>query len=241
MLPSEAVTTEHLKDIGALTGSLAQRVYDALRTAILSLDFPPGAILRKGAICEQLGVSRSPVAEALTRLATEGLVEIIPQSATRVSRFSMDEIREGAFLRQALELATVAKITVDHTEVQLTQLTRNLRLQALLIEDADYAGFYKSDEEFHEMLMEFTGFGRVTDIARLVSQQITRARLLLLPTPGRAVETLNEHTAVLDAIRARNPERARAAMQIHLGQLVARLEPLEQSRPELFKPVDVRK
>ena len=99
-----------LRDISTFEGSLAGRVYLSLKDAILVLKFPPGSILRKGPICDRLGVSRSPVSEAITRLSSEGLVDVIPQSATRVAYFSMAEIREGAFLREALELASVAPI-----------------------------------------------------------------------------------------------------------------------------------
>nr|MEC9417188.1 GntR family transcriptional regulator [Pseudomonadota bacterium] len=126
-----------LPDIGKLSGSLAQRVYEALRSSILAMDLPPGTLLRKQVICEQLGVSRSPVTEAITRLAGEGLVEVIPQSGSRVTKFSMSEIREGAFLREAIELAAVSKVAAERTEEQLTELNRNLRLQALCLEDHD--------------------------------------------------------------------------------------------------------
>jgi DNA-binding GntR family transcriptional regulator len=231
------IETKHLKDIHALEGSLAQRVYQALKDAILALKFPPGAVLRKDAICEALEVSRSPVSEAITRLAAEGLVDVVPQSATRVAYFSMDEIREGSFLREALELAVVAKVASDRSDEQLTNLSRNLRLQQLLLEDEDYAGFYKTDEEFHRLLMEFTGYTRLASLAHMVSLQVTRARMILLPSPGRAENTLAEHKEILSAIRAKDPAAAQAAMQRHLRQLMPHIEHLSHERPELFKTV----
>ncbi len=224
-----------LKDIGAFEGSLAQRVYLALQEAILSLQFLPGEVVRKGPICEKLGVSRSPVAEAIARLANEGLVDVIPQSGTRVAYFSIEDIREGTFLRQALELAAVEKVAEDRTEDQMAQINRNMRLQTLLVEDLDFAGFYQTDEEFHALLMRFTGYARLKAVARMVSLQVSRARLLLLPTPGRATETLEEHQAVAEAIRVRNPEAARRAMRYHLDQLMPRIEALAKTRPELFQ------
>lgn len=234
-MPAPAdIDATHLKDIAELEGTLAQRVYQAIKEAILSLDFPPGAILRKGAICAALNVSRSPVSEALARLSTEGLVEVVPQSATRVSYFSMEEIREGAFLREALELAVVAKVAADHTADQLTQLSRNMRLQQLLVEDGDHTGFYATDEEFHALLMKFTGFRKLASLTQLVSLQVTRARILLLPTPGRAESTLIEHQAILDAIRESDPVAAQSAMREHLQQLPPRIEELATERPELF-------
>lgn len=234
MTNSEIDVTD-LKDIGSFEGSLAQRVYLALQEAILSLQFLPGAVVRKGPVCEKLGVSRSPVAEAIARLANEGLVDVIPQSGTRVAYFSMEDIREGTFLREALELAAVTKVASDRTEDQMAQINRNMRLQTLLVEDLDFAGFYHADEDFHALLMRFTGYPRLKAVARMVSLQVTRARMLLLPTPGRTTETLEEHQAVVDAIHAGNPEAARRAMRHHLDQLMPRIEALAQTRPELFQ------
>ena len=223
-----------LADISRMSGSLAQRVYEALRGAILGMDLPPGAMLKKQLICEQLGVSRSPVTEAITRLAGEGLVEVIPQSGSRVSRFSMNEIREGAFLREAIELAAVAKVAAERTEDQLADLTRNLRLQALCIDDNDEIGFYREDERMHELILEFTGYPKLNALSATGWLQVNRARRLLLPMKGRSQEAYAEHEAILEAIRDRDPESARRAMQKHLSELVTRLEPLVHERPELF-------
>lgn len=235
MNPSQDVDARLLHQIGDAEGSLAQRVYVSIKRAILGLDFPPGAIIRKAPLCERLGVSRAPVSEAIARLAADGLVDVIPQSATRVSYFSMSVIREGIFLRGALELAAVDKVTRDLTEDQRKQLSRNLRLQELLILDDDIAGFYQSDEDFHALLMTFTGFSRLADVAQTVSLQVTRARILLLPTPGRVEETLEEHRAIFLAIQNRDPDAAQATMRHHLDQLMPRIELLEQERPDLYK------
>lgn len=224
-----------LTDIESLSGSLAQRVYQSLREAILSLALPPGTVLKKGALCEQLGVSRSPVSEAIARLSQEGLVDVIPQSATRVSSFSMEEIREACFLREALETTAAEKVALQRTEEQLTRLTRNVRLQQLLVEDGDFSGFYTADEEFHELIMEFTGFPGVSLVAGNVSLQLKRARMLLLPEEGRPAGAVKEHQQVLDAIRAGDPAAAQAAMKAHLRQLIPRLEPLERLHPEYFR------
>ena len=126
MTKPQDIDAQLLRDIASDEGSLAQRVYLAIKQAILSLDFPPGATLRKAPICKRLGVSRAPVTEAIARLAAEGLVDVVPQSGTRVSYFSMPEIREGMFLREALELATVAKVARDLTEDQRKKLSRNM-------------------------------------------------------------------------------------------------------------------
>ncbi|GAA6179459.1 GntR family transcriptional regulator [Shimia sp. NS0008-38b] len=231
---ADEIDASLLSDIRTIKGSLGQRVHEAIKTAILTLDFPPGANLRKAPICERLGVSRAPVSDAIARLASEGLVDVIPQSGTRVSYFSMSEIREGAFLREALELSTASKVAHDLTEEQRQKLRRNLRMQEFLIQDGDNVGFYKADEEFHGLLMEFTGYVRLLNFAHSVSLQVNRARILLLPTPGRVAETLEEHRAIYEAICERDGPAAQAAMQRHLGQLMPRIEELALERPHLF-------
>lgn len=88
-------------------GSLANRADLSLRDAILNLACRPGEALRKAEIRDAPGVSRSPASEAVARLSAEGLVEVVPQSGTFVARFSMQDMRECAFLREAIELAAV--------------------------------------------------------------------------------------------------------------------------------------
>lgn len=224
-----------LKAIEGLEGSLAQRVYLSLQEAILTLKYPPGTVLRKGKICEQLGVSRSPVAEAIARLSADRLVDVIPQSATRVSVFSMEEIREACFLREAIELAVVAKVAEDRTEEQLKQLTREVKMQTLMLEDGDLDGFYKADEAFHSLLMQFTGFPGVSNIASTIELRLNRARILLLPEEGLAADSADEHMQIYEAIRIQNPQLAQEKMKQHLQQLIVRMEPLEAIHPTYFR------
>lgn len=230
--PSEA----RLTPLERFSGSLGQRVYQTLREAILSLAYRPGEILRKPEICEALGVSRSPVADAVARLATEGLVDVVPQAGTFVARFSMEEIREGAFLREAIEVAAVERVAEAITEDQLTQLRRNLTVQAALITDGDVPGFYQMDAAMHELLLSFTGFRRLAQVSETAWLHVNRARQLILPVPGRISATLDEHRAILAALEARDPAAARLATRHHLRQLITYLEPLERDRPDLFDP-----
>lgn len=223
-----------LRPLDAFAGSLSQRVYASLRHAILALDLRPGDIIRKPEICATLGVSRSPVSEAVARLAAEHLVRVVPQAGTYVARFSLAEIREGAFLREALELAAVERVAGTVTEDQLVLLRRNLRLQAALVEDLDFAGFYETDAGMHELILSFTGFSRVAVLADTAWVHVNRARQLILPAPGRLQATLAEHRAIFAALEARDPVTAREATRLHLGKLIGFLEPLALGRPDLF-------
>lgn len=241
MLPEpsrSAVANVHSKHrfrpLDAFAGSLASRTYQSLREAILSLEYRPGEALRKVEVCEALGVSRSPVSEAILRLSGEGLVDVVPQAGTYVARFSMGEIREGAFLREAIELAAMDYLAPRITEDQLVVLRRNLRIQEALVDDADFTGFYALDREFHEQLLSFTGFPRLSQVADTTWVQVNRARQLLLPVPGRVAETLGEHRSILAALERRDAEAARQAMRVHLGRLLSFIVPLVEEYPDLF-------
>lgn len=225
-----------LMPLDRFVGSLGQRVYQCLRQAILSLAYGPGEILRKPEICEALGVSRSPVSDAVARLAAEGLVDVVPQAGTFVARFSMEEIREGVFLREAIELAAIERVAAIVTDEQLQLLRRNLTVQAALVQGGDIPGFYQSDAAMHELLLSFTGFRKLAQVSETAWLHVNRARQLILPVPGRVEATLAEHRDILAALEARDPVAARAAVKLHLGQLLRFLEPLEQERPDLFRP-----
>jgi GntR family transcriptional regulator, rspAB operon transcriptional repressor len=223
-----------LTPLDRFAGSLAQRAYASLRAGILDLTLPPGSMLRKGEVCAALGVSRSPVAEAVARLAAEALVDVVPQAGTFVARLSMEEIREGAFLREALELAAVERVAATVTEPQLVELRRTLRLQEAFVEDGDATGFYAADARMHELILGMTGHRRLPLLAETAWLHVNRARRLILPEPGRIAETLEEHRSILAALEARDPDAARTATRHHLAQLLLRLEPLATERPDLF-------
>lgn len=225
-----------LQPLDGFFGSLAQRVHASLREAILALSYAPGEILRKPEICEALGVSRSPVAEAVARLQAEHLVRVVPQAGTFVARLSMQEVREGAFLRQALELAAVERVAETITEAQLVELRRNLRIQAAHVADHDFAGFHATDAMMHELILSYTGFRRLSVLAESAWVHVNRARRLLLPSPGRVEKALEEHHAIVAALENRDAMAARTAIQLHLSQLITMLEPITAAHPDLFDP-----
>ena len=227
-------TLVQLTPLSSYNGTLSSRVYHSMKDAILSLAYQPGQILRKGEICEQLDISRSPVSEAVTRLAAEGLVDVIPQAGTFVTRFSMAEIREGAFLREALEIAAVELVAKTITDDQVKLLQRNLRVQQALVDDLDVQGFYQFDSEMHNLILSFTNYRRLAAMSQTSWLQVNRARQLILPNPDRVADTLAEHRAIVSALQARDPKAARKATKKHLGQLLLHIEAIEIDRPDLF-------
>ncbi len=224
-----------IRTLDNFQGSLTNRTFLAVREAIIELNFLPGEIIRKHDICNALGVSRSPVSEALAKLRNEGLVEVVPQSGTFVSRFSLQDIKEGAFLREAIELACIEILASNISEQQLIDLNRNLKLQKVLAETDDYQGFYQLDAEMHGMIMDFTGYKNLAKVTKTGWVQVDRARQLLLPVDGRLKKAFQEHRAVIKALEQNDVALAREKMRTHLNQLILLLTPLEKKHPHLFE------
>ena len=224
-----------IRTLDNFQGSLTDRTFLAIREAIMELNFLPGEIIRKHDICNALGVSRSPVSEALAKLRNEGLVEVIPQSGTFVSRFSLQDIKEGAFLREAIELACIEILASTISEQHLIDLSRNLKLQKVLAESDDYQGFYQLDAKMHGMIMDFTGYKNLAKVTKTGWVQVDRARQLLLPVDGRLKKAFQEHRAVIKALEQNDVALAREKMRTHLNQLILLLTPLEKKHPHLFE------
>ena len=228
-------TKQKIRTLDNFEGSLTDRTFLAVREAIMELKFLPGEIIRKKCICNVLGVSRSPVSEALAKLRNEGLVEVVPQSGTFVSKFSLQDIIEGAFLREAIELACIEILASKISEQQLKDLNRNLKLQKVLADTDDYQGFYQLDAEMHGMIMDFTGYKNLAKVTKTGWVQVDRARQLLLPIDGRQKKAFQEHQAVIQALEKHDVKLARKKMKIHLNQLILLLTPLEKEHPHLFE------
>lgn len=216
--------------------SKAALVYDDLRAAIIDLRLKPGARVEKQEICRRLGVSRQPLAEAITRLADEQLVDVEPQKGTFVARIHLADVEEAAFVRRALEVATAHAIAADMDDADLKRLERVLTYQAAALKTQDWDGFYGLDLRFHAMLFDRIGMRRVAAAVDSARAPLERARRLLVPSQGRSAATLREHRAIQGALAERNPEAAAGAMGRHLDEVLAEIRKFAARRPDLFEP-----
>lgn len=211
-------------------------VYEDLRARITSLGMKPGSRIDKPEICLRLGVSRQPLAEAIARLATERLVDVEPQKGTFVARISMAAVAEAAFVRRSLEVATVEAIAPSIDDTTLQRLDRLLTYQAAAVKARDFEEFYSLDVRFHTMLFDNLSMRRVAEVVESSRAQLERTRRVLLPTPHRSQNTLSEHRAILNALLARDPAAASAAMGVHLDQGMTELRKFAATQPDLFEP-----
>ncbi|WP_204114474.1 FCD domain-containing protein [Shimia biformata] len=220
---------------GAKSGGAPDRVYQDLRERILNLDLPPGAPLSRNEIAADFGVSQAPVREALQALEEDGLVQIIPQSRTSVSRIDVVQLHETQFLRVAVECEVVRRLALGGHEDTIARAKSILRMQATLDGQLDQMELFNElDRSFHDTLFEGAGVGRVNDMVRRKMGHLARCQRLELPVAGKMTTILTHHGKVIEALEARDPERAAAAMREHLSGTISRVETLRLQYPDYF-------
>lgn len=195
---------------------LRELVFETLREAIIEGELPPGERLMEVQVAEELGVSRTPVREAIRKLELEGLVAMIPRKGAYVSGLSMKDLIEVFEIRGALEGVASALSAERATEEELESLERHLVKTAELIEKKDFHAVVDVDTDFHSLLYETSRNARLAQIISNLREQIQRFRQTSLSYPGRMKEALEEHRKIVEAISDRNPELARQLAQEHI-------------------------
>ena len=217
------------------TRSKSSLAHDVLRNAIISLKLQPGSRIDKSEICERLGLSRQPLSEALARLAEERLVAVEPQKGTYVTLISLSEVEEAAFVREALEVATIRRVAHDIDSETIDRLRLIVDYQSAAAAAGDHEEFYLLDVRFHAVLFARLALRRVAEVVESARAHTERIRRLLVPTQ-RNPATIVEHNVILAALAKRDGESAAEAMRIHLGNVLKGLHKFAAERPELFEP-----
>ncbi|HEX2593193.1 MAG TPA: GntR family transcriptional regulator [Rhizomicrobium sp.] len=204
--------------------SKTERVYGVLRRRIRELTLPPGAPLRKEEIALELGVSRAPVSDAITRLAEEGLVDVFPQHGSFVAAIRSIDVREALFIRTALETEAMRQLALRADADVVRELDGNISAQAKALAAGNLEQFYDLDEALHAMIFGAIEKPRSLKLLDAARAPLDRVRRLALPEEGRPEQTLAEHRALVDAIRSADSEYAASAMRAHLSAVGRAIE-----------------
>jgi DNA-binding GntR family transcriptional regulator len=203
--------------------NINEKVYNFIKTNIINYNYPPGYNLNLGQLSELLGVSPTPIKDALFRLAGEGLVEIAPRKGTYVKDVTLEDIHEILKVRVILETAAVEAITAGLTAEQLSMFT-GLYGQMISVrvgenDVASYKAYMEHDSEFHLLFFQILGNQRLLNIYRNLNAHIQIVRFRLLDRRGKNVTTDQEHERILEALRERDPGKAKEAVRQHLLSL----------------------
>jgi DNA-binding GntR family transcriptional regulator len=237
-------SSELYPDSAAAT-SVTQRAFNILLEQIMTFRLKPYDLISEKAMSDALGISRTPVREALARLAGLGLIDIYAQRGSVVAPLRLADLQKSQFLREALEVALVSRAVENPNREKLLQkLNDELALQATLSTIADDKRFYKSDELFHQHIATYAGFpGMWADISA-AKLHMDRFRFLTFPRMDSMVIVISQHKAIASAIESGKAHEAEEAMRTHLRRIFSVIERVQESYPEYFsksgRPVPVR-
>ena len=183
---------------------------------ILSGAIKPGDVIDEKAIAAQLAVSRTPVREAVKKLSDENLVEVIAQSGTRASRMDRKEIEEAFLIRRALEAESAAPAATRMNQAHVDRLEDILLLHTRALDRKKFAEAIERDDDFHRYIADISDLPRLWRAIEISKAQLDRCRHLMLPREGQADATPTQHRNIVEALKKRNADLARAAMREHL-------------------------
>lgn len=195
---------------------LRELVFDALREAIIGGVLRPGERLMECQLAEELGVSRTPVREAIRKLELEGFVVMIPRKGAYVAGISLKDIADVFEVRAALEALATALAAERITEEELEELERILVRKAEMIEQQEIELFIASDKKFHDILYQASRNQRLIQILTNLQDEVHRFRSVSLACPGRMRVALDEHRKVVEALADRDVARAEALAWEHI-------------------------
>lgn len=210
------------------------QVYGIMRRAIVNLHLAPGSIVNEKLLCDQLGISRTPLREAILQLQAENLVLVVPNSGTYVSRIDLQSVFDGQLVREALELKVVRLAAKKMTPQFERALDFSMHQQRRMAADIDYDGFYELDEAFHTMICEFGASAHIWKIINSAKAQLDRVRRMSYPLVSHLDVVLNEHSAVVEALKRRDPDAAEAAMKVHVDRVFTMIRRLTNDRSDYF-------
>jgi DNA-binding GntR family transcriptional regulator len=230
----EAVSTQtSLTPIDRRLG-VGRQVHEAILQAIVAIELEPGQALSENELSVRLGVSRTPVREALIKLRGEDLVDIISQVGTFVAKIDAEHVREAQFIRQALECACVRDLVARAKRSDVAELRDVLAEQRRCQERDDDRAFYVADELLHRRMAEMAGHGSVWATVRRSKVHLDRVRRLSLPLPTVMGHLVDQHEAIVDAVEAGDAGAAEAALREHLSEVLQALGPLSERHPAYF-------
>lgn len=197
------------------TISLADQVFDHIETDILSGRYQRGEILTETKLSTELGVSRTPIREALRRLEQEHLIEETAKGSVVIG-ISESDLKDIFLIRRQIEGFSARAVAENHTEEQLNELREVVELQEFYLEKADSNQIKKMDNLFHRLIYKMSGSATFYDILVPLHKKIQKYRKASVENRSRAVESVKEHRDIYEAIASSNGERAAEMVGLHI-------------------------
>ncbi len=216
--------------------TVREYAYRVLYQNIMTMHLIPGTAMSEQELSNVLGVSRTPVREAFIRLSQKGLLDILPQRGTFVSKINTDQLSEFRFLRVTLENAIIKLACKEFPEPWLTRLQACLHEQTYLVDTKYAEAFFKSDNMMHKILYAGCSKSHIWHIVQDANADYLRARVLNITGASEQVKMLySQHCAIVEAVMRHDEVRGVAIMTEHINKVVGDVEVLKKQYPDYFK------
>ena len=215
-------------------GSVPRQVYELLLEKIQVAELRPGQSVNERELAALLGISRTPIREAMRKLSNDGLLEIVPHVGTTVAQVDPRKVYECCLIRESLESMAAEEATKHFTPPAGRMLDRLIAEQEETIVTGDMVRNIAVDSEFHSVIHRLSGFNTMADVLRRVMAEVVRVRHLSIKLPGRLREPIEEHRQIVVAMRAGDQKRASAAMKRHIELSMASVMLVMDTHPEFL-------
>ncbi|MEZ2585848.1 GntR family transcriptional regulator [Kluyvera intermedia] len=216
------------------TQPVNQQIYRILRRDIVHCLIPPGTPLSEKEVSLRFEVSRQPVREAFIKLAENGLIQIRPQRGSYVNKISLSQVRNGCFVRQAIECAVARRAAMLITDSQSYQLEQNLNQQRTAIDRQQLNDFFLLDDEFHQLLSNIADCQLAWDTIENIKAAIDRVRYMSLDHISSPEMLLSQHYEIFDALQKRDVDAVDKAMTLHLQEISESVLLIRQENRDWF-------
>lgn len=225
---------------GVSATSAYSKVFDTLLDEILNFRLKPFALISEKAVSDSLQVSRSPVREALAKLASIGMVDIYAQRGSVVSPLRVRDLENSQFLRECVEVGLLSRACMLPNRKQLVQrLYDEIAIQETLASISDHNRFNNSDELFHQYIAASAGFPGIWSDISTAKLHMNRFKKLTYPNMDSLATIINQHKLLADAIKDGNILAATAAMQAHLRKIFPLIPNLIEKFPQYFETTNI--
>lgn len=208
--------------------------YRTLREKIVTLELSPGTPVGEQLVADMLGISRTPVREAMARLASEGLIDSYSRAGTAVSKIRLEAVESAQFTREALEVEIIREAALQGEPAHFFSVRQAIAEQEFAISQTDPSGFFSADERMHEVFSTIARRSPVWPIIADAKRHMDRLRRLSMQTTDLG-GLVADHKLILQALEAHDPDAADAAMRQHLRRAMRELPDLVSRFGEYFE------
>lgn len=196
--------------------SVQTLVYEELKKNIMSMRLEPGQAMSTQEMATRLNVSRTPVREAFLQLQSEGLVDIIPQRETTVSRIDLKRVSQEKFIRECLEYGAINKFLEEQNTEALSRMKALVEYQMQYAEERNFVGFLEADDSFHRILFDATNQEMAWMTIASTNGHYNRLRILFIQEAGVMESSIGQHSRIVTLLEHGEEDGVRNALMSHI-------------------------